>query len=450
MKSSASWNRHGWLAVNASLILVAGCGADGATTPEVTAATSEAFTSAACADGTGEDSFSSGMVGCSGAVTWANRASLCGAGYRPASANEWNSLRGGTAPTHDYWVNESLRYSGSGSGSCQANEVSGFDCGSGDPMRVCTSTGSDAEGNACNWVGCGLEVTSNQYFGGCVGNATAGTLCVPSGCADGSVEQTFNNGLIGCAGSVTWANASSLCAPGFRLAEDYEWVDYHGSAAPTHDYWTAVTLAYEGSATSCYVDYNGTACPSGEPMRVCSGTSADPEGNVCNWANCGYFSVSPNEYFGGCFGNTTAGALCVATSGCADGTAEQLFNNNIVGCAGSVAWSNQTSLCAVGWIKIGSADWVNDHGSVVPLHDYWTGDNLLFDGSSTACFASTTTGSACTAGEPMRVCTTSGSDPEGNACNWTNCGLNATTPNEYFGGCDGNATAGTLCAFPIQ
>jgi len=44
------------------------------------------------------------------------------------------------------------------------------------------------------------------------------------------------------------------------------------------------------------------------------------------------------------------------------------------------------------------------------------------------------------------VCPSSGKDAEGNHCNWTNCGLNANSPNEYFGGCVGNATAGTLCA----
>jgi hypothetical protein len=50
----------------------------------------------------------------------------------------------------------------------------------------------------------------------------------------------------------------------------------------------------------------------------------------------------------------------------------------------------------------------------------------------------------------MHVCTPSGTDPEGNGCTWQNCGLNATTPDSYFGGCSAanNATAGALCVLP--
>jgi len=44
-------------------------------------------------------------------------------------------------------------------------------------------------------------------------------------------------------------------------------------------------------------------------VRVCSG-STDPEGNTCVWINCGYLTATPNQYFGGCINNPTAGALC--------------------------------------------------------------------------------------------------------------------------------------------
>jgi hypothetical protein len=44
----------------------------------------------------------------------------------------------------------------------------------------------------------------------------------------------------------------------------------------------------------------------------------------------------------------------------------------------------------------------------------------------------------------MRVCTPNGFDAEGNTCNWTHCGLDANTPDQFFGGCVSNA--GTLCA----
>jgi hypothetical protein len=44
---------------------------------------------------------------------------------------------------------------------------------------------------------------------------------------------------------------------------------------------------------------------------------------------------------------------------------------------------------------------------------------------------------------PMHICTAGGNDDEGNHCNWTHCGLNATTPDQFLGGC--GATAGTVC-----
>jgi hypothetical protein len=231
------------------------------------------------------------------------------------------------------------------------------------------------------------------------------------------------------------------------MASAQEWVARNGGAAPTHNYWTDDDLHYNGSPTSCFVDFNGSACPSGQPMRVCTASRNDAEGNVCNWGNCGINAASPNEYFGGCAGNTTAGALCVPSEGCADGHEEQVFANGVVGCAGSVTWDNRDSLCAPGWSAVRGHEWTKSHGSVAPTHAYWTSDNLHYLGSGTNnCSVSLTAGSACPANQPMRVCPTGGTDPEGNRCNWTNCGLDANTPNQYFGGCVGNTTAGTLCA----
>jgi hypothetical protein len=78
-------------------------------------------------------------------------------------------------------------------------------------------------------------------------------------------------------------------------------------------------------------------------------------------------------------------------------------------------------------------------------HHYWTNDPLLYNGSgSGACWVSTTSGSDC-GGSAMGVCTASVNDPEGNVCNWQNCGFESVSPNEHFGGCMNNLTAGTLC-----
>ena len=180
-------------------------------------------------------------------------------------------------------------------------------------------------------------------------------------------------------------------------------------------------------------------------MRVCTASGTDIEGNQCNWTHCGLDSTTPDQFFGGCAGNTTAGAVCVPNVGCADGSVEQVFENGMVGCAGVVTFANRDTLCANGYRPATASDWTANRGSTVPAFDYWTDDLLRFNGSAASCFVSLTVGSDCGATTPMRVCTPTGTDPLGNACNWHDCGLNATTPDQFFGGCAGNTTAGTVC-----
>jgi hypothetical protein len=404
-----------------------------------------------CADGTAEQDFGHGMFGCAGTVTWSNRASLCAPGFDVASAKTWYRFHGTGVPSHHYWTNDELHYSGSGSGSCSAQFGTGSACAAGQPMRVCSSMTPDPEGNQCNWVNCGLVgTTPADYFGGCNGNATAGTLCVAHGCADGTIEQTFDRGMVGCAGAVTNANAGQLCAAGYVVAYAQDWTTFRGSTAPTHDYWTADgPRYYTGSFFSCTAtsDSSASACPATTPMRVCVPGGNDAEGNACNWTGCGAaWAPSPsNQYFGGCVGNTTAGALCVPYKSCADGTVEQNFGMHLVACAGAVTFDQRETLCAPHTIAA-PADWyASMHGSLVPSHDYWTGDVLRYSGSGPSnCSVSKTTGFACPANQPMHICTPSGTDPEGNTCNWTHCGFNTTSPDQFFGGC-GGVTAGVIC-----
>jgi hypothetical protein len=133
-----------------------------------------------CADGSVEQVFENGMVGCAGAVSFANRGALCAPGYQPATSTQWTAHRGAAAPTHDYWTNDLLRYNGTGPSACFVSTTVGTDCGATMPMRVCTAAGTDAEGNSCNWTHCGINTnTPDQFFGGCFGNTTAGMLCVP-------------------------------------------------------------------------------------------------------------------------------------------------------------------------------------------------------------------------------------------------------------------------------
>src|SRR5262245_41975293 len=53
-----------------------------------------AAASTGCADGTVEQQFAGGIVGCAGMATFPNRATLCGAGYHPLNAQTWQMSRG--------------------------------------------------------------------------------------------------------------------------------------------------------------------------------------------------------------------------------------------------------------------------------------------------------------------------------------------------------------------
>jgi hypothetical protein len=270
--------------------------------------------------------------------------------------------------------------------------------------------------------------------------------CVPEPvtgrCADGTIEQTFPSGMVGCAGTATYANRAAVCAPGSHVATAAEWVALRSGVAPTHNYWTQDPLKFNGTgSSSCFVSTSvGNDCGA-TPMRVCAGN--DPEGNVCNWTHCGIDANTPDQFFGGCAGNTSAGAVCVPNTGCADGSVEQMFEQGLVGCAGSVTFASRNTLCAPGYQAATAAQWVASRGATAPTHNYWTNDALNWAGSGpSACSVSTTTGSTSCGASPMRVCG-AGTDAEGNSCTWTHCGLDANTPDQFFGGCASNA--GTLC-----
>jgi hypothetical protein len=194
------------------------------------------------------------------------------------------------------------------------------------------------------------------WSGDCTGTAT----CAPnmtqarsvsatfhaSFCASGTAPvQEFTSALQGCPGKASFANRATLCASNCRVATANEWATLHGAVAPQHHYWTDDALAYSSggacgpagcSSQQCFVTLDTTATVSyvsgtstvtsnlanncinagtvnAQPMRVCAGTAADTDGNTCTWSGCGYNSVSPNQYFGGCSGanDATSGALCI-------------------------------------------------------------------------------------------------------------------------------------------
>ena len=131
---------------------------------------------------------------------------------------------------------------------------------------------------------------------------------------------------------------------------------------------------------------------------------------------------------------------------CANGAAaSQTFNGDMVGCKGTVTFANRATLCASGYHVATATEWATFNNKVVPTHNYWTDDNLGYWGNGPASCAASSLGFGTACDQPMRVCTAAGTDPEGNSCQWTKCGLDSKGPNFYFGGCSGNTTAGTLC-----
>jgi hypothetical protein len=146
--------------------------------------------------GGGVQAYDPSVEGCSGAVSYASRNSLCGANCRACSAQEYvMHSTGALLPSFNYWTDDALRFSNNGAGAgnvcgpvgCFANNcfvstatVGTTSCPSTQPMHVCTPSGSDSLGNTCSWSGCGFNTDSpSQSFGGCNGarDNTAGTLC---------------------------------------------------------------------------------------------------------------------------------------------------------------------------------------------------------------------------------------------------------------------------------
>jgi hypothetical protein len=116
--------------------------------------------------------------------------------------------------------------------------------------------------------------------------------------------------MIGCAGRVSFANRASLCPVGFGVCNPQQWVNRRAGKAPSYVYWTNVNLGYDGSNQDCRVGAVGAPYSScSQPMRVCNNYT-DPLGNKCNWKGCGFESKTPNQFFGGCENNATAGTLC--------------------------------------------------------------------------------------------------------------------------------------------
>jgi hypothetical protein len=311
--------------------------------------------------------------------------------------------------------------------------------------------------NGCGTVSCG-ECPVGQE---CIGNQCSAPV---HGCASGSSDTVFAPGMAACPGTVTWANAASLCGSSYHVCSAWEWASNKGPTAPVNNYWVSDNLGYGGTSSACYASTtNEGNCGSGDPMRVC-GRRQDAQGNRCNWVNCGLNGPTANYYFGGCVGDATAGTLC-----CIDSTPTpqcvpsvnpttgqqnppQSFGAGMFGCPGNETWDQRAALCGVGCSPCTAAQWVQYSLNITPLFDYWTDDDLQYAGSASSCVAdqsSYTNSFSCgmTNGipTPMRVCVPQTTDSTGNVCNWYGCGYDEDYTGANFGGCVGDTTAGTLC-----
>lgn len=358
-------------------------------------------------------------------------------------------------------------------GDADASTDTGSD---GDAAGVVCGDGVESPGEACDdgfrdpCGSCNADCTGPgdgrpHHACGCA-FSDAGTMVFdasPEGGMPG-VGEDFTADMVGCPGHVSWQNRSTLCAAGYAPCTADQWVARRHALAPHHHYWTDDNLKYvyesrDGLHDSCYYSKTyGGACATA--THVCADNDVDPEGNYCSETpnqfprNCGRFDPPPipNDYFGGYYGDFTAGTLC-----CCDGTADSangcgpgaglgdVFSDGMFGCSGQVSWQMKSSLCASGCTVCSAQQWLDRRHGQAPHHNYWTNDNLKVSGwGDDVCNVSKLYG---TDGSPypMRVCA-SHMDPEGNSCVWIHCGMAdiAPPPNEYLGGCS-DISAGALC-----
>jgi hypothetical protein len=178
------------------------------------------------------------------------------------------------------------------------------DCGVN--LTRCTAGGGDSCVNLTrDAANCGV----------CGRRCSAGETCEASQCTQlcagaGTLGDTFGPTMVGCKGRARYASRASFCPANAHVCTAAEYVARRAGKRPAYNYWTADNLRYSGSSSNCRaVTSGGSSCGSDNPMRVCSGRD-DPLGNECNWTACGFETNDPNEWLGGCVGNTTAGVLC--------------------------------------------------------------------------------------------------------------------------------------------
>lgn len=233
-----------------------------------------------------------------------------------------------------------------------------------------------------------------------------------SGEADGTEAACLCPGGVaqGASASCTVVGAKGVCADGSHVCQ------------PSADKQSGVFGACTGPAPS--------ARDCGSPKDInCDGVSDELE------VGCGTPCTDP----------LGSGAVVPAA---------QKFTNKVWGCAARRSWDARGTGCASGWSVCGAAVWTSytrSSGAKPPSHKYWLQEQLGWGGSPPACWVPATPSTSCGAGTSMTVCPYAAggaavTDPANNVCNWSGCSYgNSYVANDYFGGCAGNTTGGTLC-----
>jgi hypothetical protein len=223
-------------------------------------------------------------------------------------------------------------------------------------------------------------------------------------CTGEEAVEDFATNMKGCAGSVTFANRGSLCAPGWGACSAAQWVARFGGKIPSYNYWTNDNLRFASDEIGCSVRTVGGEDCGSTPMRVCSASVADHDGAYQSMTRLYLLQTFPTADITLV---TSLDRTTLATQTFAGVFTGETFNGTHLGGPGSLTLT-------------------------------FTATNSGTDGTETF---SRLTGNAFVP-DPNFDKT---EDPLGNECNWHRCGLNASTPVQYFGGCEGNTTAGTLC-----
>lgn len=138
------------------------------------------------------------------------------------------------------------------------------------------------------------------------------------------------NTMYGCAGTVSYADRATLCAPGHRPCTAAEFVERNtDNERPMFNYWVEEDdLRRDGTSGSCTVSLDqGELCPRAAgapgrlgPIRVTTDSNIDHLGHETDLIQCG-LDTDDNQWFGGCalsHENNTAGTLCCGYPMCGD------------------------------------------------------------------------------------------------------------------------------------